>query len=211
MTETAFHTARIDELQRAGRFWVPIRKRFGIGAFGVNAWIADAEGDEIVGEHVEESGHEELYVVIAGRATFTVDGEEIEGPAGTMVFVRPEAKRKAVAQEAGTTILTVGAKPGEAFEVSAWEASAEMWPLYEAGDYEAASAILREALERDTDSGLLYNLACMESLLSRSDDAIEHLRQAAELDPRVAGLATSDSDLDPIRNDPRFASLLEKS
>jgi len=210
VTEAAFESARIDELQRAGRFWVPIRKRFGIGAFGVNAWVAQAEGDEIVSEHVEgSSGHQELYVVVAGHATFTVGGEEIDAPTGTLVFVRdPEAKRKAVAKEAGTTVLTVGAKPGEAFEVSSWEASAEMFPLYEAGDYESAAAILREALEHGEDYGLLYNLACVESLLGRRDDAVEHLRRSIELDPRSAEAAKSDPDLDAIRDDQRLASML---
>ena len=211
MTGPRWQTARLDEIQPAGRFWVPIRKRFGIGAFGVNAWIAEAEGDEIVGEHVEQTGHEELYVVISGRVIFTVGGEEIDGPAGTLVFVRdPDTRRKAVAQEAGATILTIGAKPGEAFEVSSWEATAEMWPLYEAGDYEAAAALLRDALEREPDPGLYYNLACMEALLGRSDNAIELLGHVAE-QPRFRELAATDSDLDSLRDDPRFTSLLETS
>jgi tetratricopeptide (TPR) repeat protein len=181
VTGPHWQTARLDEIQPAGRFWVPIRKRFGIGAFGVNAWIAEAEGDEIVGEHAEDTGHEELYVVIKGRATFTVGGAEIDALAGTIVFVRdPETVRGAVAREAGTTILTVGAKPGEPFEVSNWEANAEMWPLYEAGDYDGAKAVLIKALERGPDTGLLYNLACIEARLGRSEEAIEHLRQALE-------------------------------
>jgi quercetin dioxygenase-like cupin family protein len=212
MNDGRWQTARIHEIQRAGgrRTWIPIRKHFGIAAFGVNGWTVDAEGEEIISEHTEDTGHQELYFVSSGRATFTVDAEEIDAPMGTLVFVHPGTKRKAVAREAGTTILTVGATPGEGFEVSSWEATAEMWPLYEAGDYEGAAAVLRAALERQRDPGLYYNLACMEALLGRSDDALEHLRHVVE-EPRFRETAMNDSDLDSLRDDPRFASLLETS
>jgi tetratricopeptide (TPR) repeat protein len=114
-----------------------------------------------------------------------------------------------VAREAGTTILTVGAKPGEPFEVANWEANAEMWPLYEAGDYDGAKAVLIKALERGPDTGLLYNLACIEARLGRSEEAIEHLRQALEGAPeRFRETAREDSDLEPIRDDPRVVELL---
>jgi hypothetical protein len=101
--------------------WLPVRHRLGIKAFGVNAWLAREPGDEVIEEHSEDE-HEELYVVVSGRATFTVDGETIDTPAGTAVFVsEPGLRRKAVGEEAGTTILSVGAAPGKAFEISAWE------------------------------------------------------------------------------------------
>src|SRR5439155_11084272 len=132
-------------------------------------------GGDVIGEHVEESGHEELYVVTAGHATFTVEGDEIDAPEGTYVYVQPEASRKAVAKAADTTVISIGAKPGEAFEIQNWEANAEMWPLYEAGDYEGAVAVLTKALERERDQGLLYNLACMEALAGHKDDAVSHL------------------------------------
>jgi tetratricopeptide (TPR) repeat protein len=212
MTERGWQTARIDEIPRLGgrRTWIPIRKHFGIRAFGVNAWFGENEGDEIISEHAEETGDEELYFVSTGRATFTVGEEEVDAPAGTLVFVQPQTKRKAVAREAGTTIVTAGATPGEAFEISAWEANAEMWPLYEAGEYEGAAAILRAALEREPDPGVYYNLACIEALRGHTDDAIEALTHVAK-EPRFRELAASDSDLDSLRDDPRFASLLETS
>jgi hypothetical protein len=106
--------------------WRPIRIHFGIQSFGANAYVARAVGDQIVGEHSEtdESGtrHEELYVVSSGHAIFTVDGEEIDAPAGTLVYVRePEARRGALAREAGTIVFCFGGTPGEAFSVSPWE------------------------------------------------------------------------------------------
>jgi mannose-6-phosphate isomerase-like protein (cupin superfamily) len=109
--------------------WKPVRHHFGIRAFGVNAYIARAAGEQIVSEHDEQpdpkvggQAHEELYYVGSGRATFTVSGERIDAPAGTFVFVRdPATMRSAVAEEPGTTVLVIGAQPGVPFEVSAWE------------------------------------------------------------------------------------------
>lgn len=108
--------------------WKPVRHHLGIRAFGVNAYVARDAREEIVPEHSEvpdpgSAGqpHEELYFVSRGRATFTVAGDTVEAPTGTFVFVRPEASRKAVAHEPGTTILVVGGQPGVAFQVSPWE------------------------------------------------------------------------------------------
>lgn len=202
-------STHIGEIERTGRFWRPVRKHFGIRAFGVNSWVAESEGDEIVAEHAEDSGHEELYVVTDGHATFTLGGEVVDAPAGTYVYVEPETSRKAVAKEAGTTIVSIGAKPGEAFEVQTWEANAEMWPLYEAGDYEGALAVLEKALERERHGPLLYNVACMEAMLGRREEAVEHLLQSLEGAPeRYIETARNDSDLDSIRDDPRVARLL---
>ena len=214
MTERSWQTAHIDEIPRAGgsRTWIPIRKHFDGAAFGVNGWTAD-EGEQIISEHVEEgSGHQELYFVASGHATFTLDGEDVDGPVGTLVFLgNPGTKRKAVAKEAGTTILAIGAKAGEAYEVGGWEANAEMFPLYEAGDYEGAAAVLRTALETDPDdAGIHYNLACMEAMMGHTDQAFEHLGHIAK-EQRFKETAQNDSDFDSIRDDPRFATLVGTS
>ena len=67
-----------------------MRRTLGIGAFGINAYTANA-GELVVEEHDETGAgaghHEELYVVVTGRATFTVDGESFDAPIGTMVFL----------------------------------------------------------------------------------------------------------------------------
>lgn len=106
--------------------WKPVRRHFGIRAFGTNAYVARAGGDPVVEEHTEAddsgTGHEELYLVLSGRATFTVEGEAADAPAGTLVFVPdPRATRSAVAHEPGTTVIAFGATSGKAFEVSPWE------------------------------------------------------------------------------------------
>jgi hypothetical protein len=105
--------------------WQPIRIHFGITSFGANAF-SGRKGSQVIIEHseTEESGtqHEELYFVAAGRATFTVEGEEVNAPAGTFVYVPdPAAMRGAVAEEDGTSIICFGGTPGQAFEVSPWE------------------------------------------------------------------------------------------
>jgi hypothetical protein len=66
--------------------------------------------------------HQELYVVLEGRATFTVDGEDVDAAAGTLVFLEdPAARRAAVAAEDGTTVLAIGGPVGEAYRPPPWD------------------------------------------------------------------------------------------
>jgi tetratricopeptide (TPR) repeat protein len=190
--------------------WHPIRAELGITAFGVNAWRAGEVGQELIEEHDEVGGgagrHEELYLVLAGRATFTVDGEIVDAPAGQLVFCRnPEVKRAARAEEAGTVVLVAGGRRGEAFTVSQWEKYAEGLQFFAAKEYAAALDYFERAhSEAPEQAGVLYNLACAESLMGRPDDALAHLQQAVELTPSMLEAAQTDSDLDAIRADPRF-------
>jgi tetratricopeptide (TPR) repeat protein len=208
MAEKGYEVAVIRDLDRVDG-WSPIRKELGIQAFGVNAWTASEPGGSVVSEHDEQSGHEELYVVVAGHATFTVDSEKIDAPAGTLVFVRdPKARRAAVAAEPWTTVLVVGAKAGEAFRPMPWEVNADVLPLFGEGRYEEAKGLLVQALERhEVDRGILfYNLACAEARLGESEPAFEHLAAAFEERPDLRDAARSDEDLASIRDDPRFPS-----
>src|SRR3954471_18967277 len=83
----------------------PVRRHLGIEAFGANARVARAAGEVLVMPHDERAGgpfgtdgHEELYVVLRGRATFTVDGRDVDAPAGTLVFVRDPALERSSAR-----------------------------------------------------------------------------------------------------------------
>jgi hypothetical protein len=208
----AFETANLHEIERdpTRPEWIPIRRRFGISAFGVNAWSAAGPEETLIPEHEESSiGHEELYVVAEGHATFTVGGEKIDGPAGTIVFVRdPGTKRGARAEAGGATILSVGAKPGEPFRVSPWEVSAEIMPLFDRGEFAEVKRKLEPVVAAHPQlAGPLYNLACAEALLGENDAALEHLARAVELRPRFAESAREDEDLASIRDDPRFARI----
>ena len=206
MTEERWAAASLSEIDGPAG-WVPIRRHFGIRAFGVNAWTGAEAGAEVISEHDEEpSGHEELYVVMTGRATFTVEGATVDAPAGTAVHVRdPLARRAATAAEPGTTVLAVGGRPGVAYEPREWELNAEVLPLFDRGEYAEAKRLLVEALEeRPEAGGLLYNLACAEARLGEHEAALEHLAEAVRIAPRFAEFAATDDDLASIRDDPRF-------
>lgn len=205
------HVDEIDELTDGREPWRPVRHHFGITSFGVNAWTGRDAGDRIINEHDESEpdGHEELYLVLQGRAVFEVDGDRVDAPAGTFVFVRPSAKRTAFAEEPGTTIIALGGTPGKAYEPSGWELWAPLAPLFAQGEYAEAADRLRILVEAQPQYALLfYNLACCESLAGRTTDAVEHLRQAIAMSERFRSYAKEDSDLDPIRHEPAFAELV---
>ena len=126
MSENGYEVAHIDELERLpvdeeGLTWRPVRRRFGIEAFGINAYTAADAGDRVVESHRESEGHQEVYFVTTGQAEFTLGEDTVDAPAGTLVYVSEGTLRGAVAKEAGTTVLAVGAKRGVVFEPSAWE------------------------------------------------------------------------------------------
>ena len=185
--------------------WRPVRRTLDIGAFGINAYVAPKAGDDVVEEHTEESlGHEEVYVVLSGRATFTLDDESLDAPAGTVVFVRDvTVRRHARAQEPNTAVLAVGGPREGVYEPSAWEDYFAAERHRAAGDYDAYLEELEEAAMRRPDHpATLYNLACAEALVGRSDDALAHLRRALELEPEWAELAAKDDDFASLRDDP---------
>ncbi len=206
------HLDEIGELDDGRQPWRPVRHHFGISSFGITAWTGKEAGDRILNEHDEADEadrSEELYLVVQGRATFELDGERRDAPAGTFVFVEPEVKRTAYAEEPETTIVAVGGVPGKAYEVSGWEIWAPFRPLYEAGEYAAVA----DRAEELTESGQryavpLYNLACCESLAGQPDEAVAHLARAIELWDGCRGLAQEDSDFDPLRGDPGFVELV---
>jgi tetratricopeptide (TPR) repeat protein len=216
-TDKAYRVVTLDGIETRdeadGRVQLPVRRELDIEAFGVNAYRAVADNAQIINEHVElglsSAGQQELYVVLNGAATFTIDGERVEAPAGSLVFVRdPATKRGAVATEVGTTVLAIGGTPGEAYRVSPPEAQ-EAMEAYGKGDFEKAIERLGQVLAREPNDVLsLYNTACFEARLGRTDDAVEHLRLAIEGNERAAELARTDEDFDSVREDPRFKRLV---
>ena len=201
--------AEIEDLPGPGTLrWTPVRRHFDVRAFGVNAYTAQEAGQDVVEEHSEQTlGHEELYVVVAGHARFTLDGEEVDAPAGTLVYLRdPTVRRAAVAQEAGTTVLALGGKPGEPYEVSGWEFWFAATAKGQAGDHEAAIAEIDAGFEHHPEHPMLfYQRACWEALAGRADAALDDLGRAIELGgEKYREWAGEDEDLDSIRTDPRF-------
>jgi mannose-6-phosphate isomerase-like protein (cupin superfamily) len=213
---SGYATATLDDLERLpvdpgeGLMWRPVRRHFGIRAFGANAYTAEKAGDRVVEDHSEATNkHEELYFVASGRATFTVDGDEVDAPAGTFVFVQPDTRRGAVAEEAGTTILVMGGRAGAPFQTSSWEASFAAFAYQRLGDTERALATMREGYEREPDNWAAnYNYACMLALHGRRDEALEKLSRAVEGNAEAAELARGDEDFASVQDDPRFGEIV---
>lgn len=212
MSARRFAVASLDELERfEGEFTtIPVRIPLGIESFGVNVYAARQAGGPVIEEHDElgtgAGRHEELYVVLRGAAEFTLDGERVEAPAGTLVFIGdPAVRRSAVARETGTAVLVAGGVPGKPFEPSPWESWLAALPSYTRGDYAAATRVMRDAAGRHPGNGnVLYNLACVEALAGERQAALEHLTAAVAADPRTREYARTDSDLDALRDDPAF-------
>lgn len=205
------HLDEIDEMDDGRCPLRPVRHHFGITAFGVNAWTARDAGDRIINEHDESEpdSNEELYLVLRGRAVFELDGDRVSAPSGTLVFAHPGVKRTAFAEEPGTTIIALGGTPGKAHEPHGWELWAPLRPLYERGEYAEVADRGRVLVEAHPQyAELFYNLACCESLVGRTTDAVDHLQRAIDMSEQSRAYAKDDSDFDPIRNEPAFEELI---
>jgi tetratricopeptide (TPR) repeat protein len=189
---------------------VPVRHVLGFRPAGVNAWIADT-GGQLIPPHEEDSGNEELYAVVQGRATFTVGDETADAPAGTLVYAEPEVFRTAVAAEDGTIVFAVGGTVGEPFNAGGWDSFALADTYRRAGRFDDGREIMAQLIAEKPDYWAThYNAGCFESLAGNADAAFEHLRRAKELDAEGASAEyfRGDSDLDDVRDDPRFRELV---
>lgn len=208
MTHTLLHLDDIDRIRAGGAgWWRPIRRSLGVTAFGVNAYTADEPGDPLIETHDEESPgsgrHEELYLVLSGRATFRVAGRELDAPTGSLLLVQAGTERGAVAADAATTVLVVGGKPGAALPVSPYEYWYAAEPAYQAGDYSQAVEIASGGLlDWPEHPHLHYQLGCFEALAGHRDRAIKHLRLAYAGNPETREWAADDPDLASVRDDP---------
>jgi tetratricopeptide (TPR) repeat protein len=215
-TETAYRVLSLPQEGREGdgdRVYIGLRRRFDIGAFGATAIYQAKAGEGVVGEHDElgpgADRHEELYVVVQGSATFTVDDEEVEAPQGTAIFVRPGTTRKAVATSEETIVLAVGGRRGEAYRPSPGAELYDFFQHYNEQDWEGALAECHVALEKFPGNALiLYNIACMQSMLGRGDEALETLGKSIEKWPRFKENAKADDDFASLREDTRFTELV---
>ena len=202
--------ARLDDIERRGRY-IPVREHLGIHAFGVGAFTPNEDG-LLINDHDEAgSGQEELYVVLDGNATFEIDGETFEAPAGTFVSVQPGSQRKATGDG---TVLALGGTVGEAYQALDW---GEAWPFqseamnaYREERYaDALDAVRRGLAEFPDQPGLNFNYACFSSLADDVDDeTFSHLRRSVELFPPFRQQARTDEDLAAVRDDPRFEEAL---
>jgi hypothetical protein len=195
-----------------GVAWLPLRAELGIRAFGISAYRADA-GQPIVPRHSERAGggagvHEELYVVVSGRATFVVDGRTIDARAGTCLVAVPNESREARAEEAGTIVLAIGAPPGEAYRVAPWEYGSRAARARELRDVDELERVVDEGIavygEHVT---MLLGKACVAAQRGSRQEALELLNRAVadeDFGEWVRESARDEPLLDPIREDPAF-------
>ncbi len=189
-----------------GLHWLPVRRALGVGAFGVNAFRAARAGDVVVEGHEESPGQEELYVVVRGRATFTIDGEDCDAPAGAAIFVDdPTAHRSAIAAEDATVVLAVGGWRERPYHPLPWEPIYLAMPQMRSGDWAAAAATIeREAGDQRDSAAVRYRLACIYARLDDTDRALDELLGAIEISPPLRERARDDPALEPLRGNERW-------
>jgi quercetin dioxygenase-like cupin family protein len=201
------HVDELDAIEMPEGFvWRPVRRRFGIKAFGTNAYTPGAAG-QIVEEHTEEQlEHEEIYLVLRGRVRFTIDGNEHDLDPGQLVFVRDASLRRGgVALTDDAVVLAVGGRPGQAHEISTWEYVFVVSPHVQAGRWDEAERLMQEGLEeKPGDPALLYNFACLQARAGKSEAALDYLLAAVDAGDRFREYAQTDEDFVTIRDDPRF-------
>jgi hypothetical protein len=183
----------------AGLRWHPIRPLLGVRAIGVSAYSARDAGETVVEPHDEASdgrGHEELYLVMDGSARFTLDGEEVDARAGTLVLVRPGTHRAAVATEPGTLVLAVGGPP--TFEPAGSEWLELARPHFESDPERAAELLDRGIEELPSSAAVPFGRALLAAANGRTDEAARNLRVAVARDGRLRAEAEREPLLAPL-------------
>jgi tetratricopeptide (TPR) repeat protein len=189
-------------------------RQLGVRGFGVDAYFAPNAGDQLIEPHDEtgsgSGGHAELYLVLSGRARFVVGTSEIDAPEGTIVYVPdPETRRGAHAVQGDTSAVVVGCPADRELPISPFEFWFVAEQPYNEGDYDRAIEIVTQGLEHWPEHPtMLYQLSCYHALAGRSEEAIGYFERAVAGSPDLAEGARRDSDLDSIRDDPRFKELV---
>jgi uncharacterized cupin superfamily protein len=100
--------------------WMLARKALGTSAFGYN--LVQIEPGGALPEHDEAgSGQVELYVVLDGDATISIDGQELPAPAGTFASLDPGSTRTLINRsEEPVTALLIGVLPNDAYQHPGW-------------------------------------------------------------------------------------------
>ena len=188
---------------------LPLRRTVGFRPFGVNAWLGARAGDHVIERHRERDGDEELYVVVRGRATFTLGDETFDAPAGTLVHATPGTLREAFAAADDTVVLAVGATPGRPWQPAAWEDFYVAFAYRAAGRIDEARALVADTLARHPGTWQgPFNAACFEALEGDDDAAFAQLRVAYDRAPAlIAEYAPKDDDLARLQSDPRWQEL----
>jgi quercetin dioxygenase-like cupin family protein len=205
---------RLDDLEAVpaapGLEWLPLRDAIAFTGAAANVFRAEHAGTVVIEPHDETTagaaGHDELYVVLAGRATARLGGQsppgaEHDAPVGTVVRVPVGVRRELVAAEPGTAVLVVGGRPGAAGPPSAWTRWTRAYALHARGDTAGGIAELVAAHRDHPGHPLIhYHLACLRTASGDLDAARRDLDAAHAGDPRTVAWAADDEDLAPLRH-----------
>ena len=106
----------VDEIEGAhGGVFKPVGRSLGVTAFGVNV-EQFPQGHEHYPDHDHaKDGQEEVYVVLSGQATLTIDGEEHVMRPGSIAYVPAGHSRRFTTPDDGVQIVAIGGTPGAAF------------------------------------------------------------------------------------------------
>jgi mannose-6-phosphate isomerase-like protein (cupin superfamily) len=179
--------------------WLPLREALDTRIVGMAAFVADRAGQGLIEPHAETEdgrGHHEVYAVLRGRATFELDGDELDAPAGTFVAVAPDVHRHAVAAEPGTAVLALGGPP--TFEPSASEWIERARPFIRS-DPERAGAIVDELRAvRPESPGIRIAEALLAVGRGDTEDARRKLGTVLAEGPELRRPLDKDPDLGPL-------------
>jgi hypothetical protein len=182
--------------------WRPVRAALGARVAGISAYTADAAGQELVEDHVEDAdgrGHEEVYLVVRGSARFVLDGEALDAPAGTFVRVEAPVRRSATAVEVPAAVVVVGGDPEYEPAASEWIERARPWFR---DDPARARALLDELARAQPESAaVLLGDALFAAARGETGEARVQLAEAVRRAPAARDYARSEPTLGPLLED----------
>jgi len=179
--------------------WRPVRTALGTRIVGMSAYTAERVGQEVVEDHIESRdgrGHDEVYVVLRGRATFSLDGEVVDAPAGTFVSVKPGVRRHAVAAEPDTAVLALGGP--STFEPAGSDWIERARPHMRDRPVKARAVLEELRAERPDSPGLLFGEALLHASQGDELAARDSLRAAIERAPGLRAHAQDEPLLAPL-------------
>ena len=108
-----YSVTHIDDIEGAGpagsvRF---VRRVLGVEAFGIN-WFEIPPNMEGRAHDEQDSGQEEVNVIVRGSGTYRIDGEEVAFREGDVFRFDPETHRQPVAGPGGMSMVAIGARRG---------------------------------------------------------------------------------------------------
>jgi hypothetical protein len=183
--------------------WRPLRHALGTRIAGMSAYTAERAGEPLIEPHTESGdgrGHEEVYVVLRGRATFTLDGADVDAPACTFVVVSdPAVHRQARAAEPHTAVIALGGP--RVFDPAASEWIERARPHIRVDPHRAERIVAELRAERPGSPGTAIGTAL---LAVGRGDLVAARRALADVLARWPGLR------EQLASDPDLAVLLEE-